>query len=150
MQKIALYIAALMMLTVVAHGDNGLVNVKSAHDVVTTANRLEKVLAAKGMKVFMRINHAQGAASVGTKLRPTELVVFGNPKVGSPLMACNQTTGIDLPQKALIWEDAQSQVWLSYNNPKYIDKRHNLAGCAKVIDKVTNALANFAKAATQP
>ncbi len=150
MKKIPIYIAALMMLSVVAHGDNGLVNVKSAHDVATTANRLEKVLAAKGMKVFMRINHAQGAASVGTKLRPTELVVFGNPKVGSPLMACNQTTGIDLPQKALIWEDAQSQVWLSYNNPKYLDKRHNLGECAKVIAKVTNALANFAKAATQP
>lgn len=150
MHRIAIYITVLMMLSAVAHGDDGLIHVKSAHDVATTADRLEKVLAAKGMKLFIRINHAQAASGVGADLRPTELIVFGNPKVGSPLMACNQTAGIDLPQKALIWEDARGQVRLSYNNPKYMEKRHGLTECAQVISKVTNALANFAQAATRP
>ena len=82
-----------------------MINVKSVHDVKTTADRLEDVLNAKGMKVFTRINHAAGAKSVGKDLRPTELVIFGNPKVGAPLMLCAQSVALDLPQKALIWED---------------------------------------------
>lgn len=130
--------------------ENGLVHVKSANDVKTTADKLEKVLKAKGMTVFNRIDHAAGAKKVGRQLRPTELVIFGNPKVGSPLMGCRQSIGIDLPQKALIWQDETGQAWFSYNRPAYLQSRHQVKGCEEVFAKVTNALGNFAKAATQP
>ena len=132
------------------YAEDGLVHVKSAHDVKTTADKLEKVLQSKGMTVFNRIDHAAGAKKVGRQLRPTELVIFGNPKVGSPLMACRQSIGIDLPQKALIWQDEAGQAWFSYNRPSYLKDRHQVKGCDEVMAKVTKALGNFAKAATQP
>jgi len=131
---------------VIAH--DGLISVGSSHTVKSTADRLEAALKAKGMTVFTRIDHAAGAQKAGKQLRPTELVIFGNPKVGTPLMQCDQRIAIDLPQKALIWEDEGGQVWLSYNDPKYLAKRHNLKGCDKVLNKVANALANFSKKAT--
>lgn len=132
------------------HANNGLISVKSAHDVNTTADRLEAVLMKKGMKVFSRIDHAAGAASVGNSLRPTQLIIFGNPKIGSVLMGCAQTIAIDLPQKALIWQDGGGQVWLSYNNPALLANRHRMAGCDPVLKKVTGALAKFAEVATSP
>ena len=128
----------------------GLNNLKSPHDVKNTADRLEAVLKEKGMTVFLRINHSEGAHKVGKKLRPTELVIFGNPKVGAPLMQCSQTVAIDLPQKALIWQDESGQVWLTYNDPQYLATRHGIGACKAALDKVQNALKNFAKAATQP
>jgi len=131
-----------------AIADNGLVQVKSAHDVATTADRLETALQAKGMKIFARINHAAGAATVGKQLPPTELVIFGNPKVGAPLMQCARSTGIDLPQKALIWQDEQGNTWFSYNDPQYLKSRHKIEGCDPVLGKVSKALGNFAAAAT--
>jgi uncharacterized protein (DUF302 family) len=140
----------LLLVTGLAQANNGLVSVKSAHDVKTTADRLEAVLKKKGMTVFNRIDHAKGAKSVGNDLRPTELIIFGNPKIGSVLMGCGQTIAIDLPQKALIWQDGGGQVWLSYNEPTELAKRHRLPGCEKVIQKVTGALGKFAGAATKP
>ena len=119
-----------------ACADSGMISIKSSHDVKVTANRLEKNLIAKGMTVFIRINHTEGAQKVGMKLRPTEVIIFGNPKVGTPLMQCGQSVAIDLPQKALIWEDETGQVWLSYNDPKYLAKRHGIKGCADVIKKM--------------
>jgi uncharacterized protein (DUF302 family) len=133
-----------------AWADTGFVNVKSNHSVKETGDRLETVLKQKGMTVFNRINHAAGAKRVGKILRPTELIIFGNPKVGAPLMQCSQTVGLDLPQKALIWEDEAGLVWFSYNSPAYLDKRHGLAKCSQVLKKVENALKNFAVAATMP
>ena len=130
--------------------ESGLINLKSSHDVKNTADRLEKVLKEKGMTVFLRINHSEGAHKVGEKLRPTELVIFGNPKVGAPLMQCSQTAAIDLPQKALIWQDEGGQVWLTYNDPQYLAMRHEIDGCKAALDKVQNALKNFAQAAAQP
>jgi len=100
------------------------------------------------MTVFIRINHAAGAKKIGKTLRPTEIVIFGNPRVGTPLMQCGQSIAIDLPQKALIWEDEKGQVWLSYNNPQYLAKRHGTQGCDGVLKKVANALGNFAAKAT--
>jgi len=128
----------------------GLINVKSSHDVKNTADRLENILKEKGMNVFLRINHTEGARKVGQELRPTELLIFGNPKVGTPLMQCSQTTAIDLPQKALVWQDESGQVWLTYNDPQYLATRHGIDGCKAVLDKVQNALKNFAKTATSP
>ncbi|MCP3896358.1 MAG: DUF302 domain-containing protein [Moraxella sp.] len=133
-----------------AIADNGLVSIKSSHDVRVTADRLEKTLKMKGMTVFARINHAEGAQKVGKKLRPTELIIFGNPKVGTPLMQCGQGVAIDLPQKALIWQDEAGQVWLSYNDPKYLAHRHSIKECDEIIKKIEKALGNFARMATMP
>ncbi len=128
----------------------GLVTTKSNHDVKTTADRLESILKEKNMTVFIRIDHAAGAEKVNKQLRPTELVIFGNPKVGTPLMQCAQSSAIDLPQKALIWEDGNREVWLSYNDPAYLVERHAIDGCDPVVKKISSALASFAQTATQP
>ncbi len=150
MRQILYTITVLFLLASLAYADNGIISVRSSHQVNVTADRLENTLKQKGMTVFIRINHAEGAQKVGKKLRPTELVVFGNPKVGTPLMQCSQTTAIDLPQKALIWEDQEGTVWFSYNDPNYLVERHGITGCDEVIKKIGNALSNFAKAATAP
>ena len=150
MRKIIFGLVGLIATTSLAFADDGMVKLKSAHDVESTANRLEKVLKAKGMTVFTRIDHALGAKKVGQTLRPTELVIFGNPKIGSKLMNCSQSVAIDLPQKALIYEDDKGQVWFAYNNPEFLANRHGLQGCEKVVDKIKGALGNFAKAATKP
>ncbi len=128
---------------------NGLIKIKSVHDVTTTMNRLETALLDKGMTIFKRINHTAGAKNVGMQLRPTELLIFGNPKIGTPLMLCSQTAALDLPQKALAYKDESGQVWLAYNDPAYMAKRHNIQGCEKPVQKVTNALAKFVRAATE-
>lgn len=149
--KLVVGILAAALLTITtAHANNGLITVKSSHDVTTTANKLEEALGNKGMNVFARIDHAKAANEISVPLRPTLLVIFGNPKVGSPLMACEQKVAIDLPQKALISEDAQGDVWLTYNDPQYLATRHEIKGCDQLIGKIGKALAHFAKAATEP
>ncbi|WP_366524923.1 DUF302 domain-containing protein [Acaryochloris sp. IP29b_bin.137] len=130
--------------------DQGIIHIRSHHTVSKTSERLVNALQAKGMTLFTRIDHAAGAQSVGQSLPPTELVVFGNPKVGTRLMQCSPTTAIDLPQKALIWRDKAGQVWLSYNDPQYLAKRHHIEGCGEVLAKIEQALSQFAQAATQP
>ncbi len=130
-------------------GDSGLVAVKSSHSVGATIDKLEKILGEKGMNVFARIDHSAGAAKADLELRPTQVLVFGNPKVGTPLMKCSQSIAIDLPQKMLAWEDESGQVWLGYNDPQYLRSRHATEGCDKVFAKVSGALANFAAAASQ-
>lgn len=150
MRRTILTIVILGFATFSAQAADGMINVKSAHDVKTTADKLENVLNNKGMTVFKRIDHAAGAERVGQQLRPTELIIFGNPKIGSKLMKCSQSIAIDLPQKALIWQDANGDVWLSYNEPNYLIHRHKTQGCEPVFVKITGALANFAKAATAP
>ena len=141
---------AIFFFASVTYADNGIISIKSSHDVKTTVDRLENILREKGMTVFIRINHAEGAQKVGKKLRPTELIIFGNPKVGTPLMQCGQSVAIDLPQKALIWQDEAGQVWLSYNDPKYLASRHSIKECGEIIKKIEKALGNFARMATMP
>ncbi len=126
---------------------DGLVHVESAYDVTQTADRLEKILQDKGMTIFNRIGHSAAAQTVGVELRATELIIFGNPKAGSPLMQCQQTVAIDLPQKALIWQDADDTVRITYNDPAYLQSRHNIQGCDKVLGKVSNILSGVSKAA---
>jgi len=125
----------------------GMVDVKSAHSVAATADRLESVLGSKGMTVFARIDHAAGAQKAGKELLPTELLIFGNPKVGTPLMLCSRSIAIDLPQKALIWQDASGDTWISYNDPQFLKLRHNTQGCDAVLNKVSMALGKFANKA---
>lgn len=103
---------------------NGLVTLPSTHDFGTTLARLVAALQAKGITIFARIDHAAGAAGVGLELRPTTLLVFGNPAAGTPLMQAAQTSGIDLPLKALVWQDADGTVRLSYNDPSWVAARH--------------------------
>lgn len=107
--------------------DDGLITVPSAHSVKDTIDRLEADLKSKGMTVFARIDHAAGAQGAGLALRPTELLIFGNAKAGTPLMQSRQTIGIDLPLKALAFEDSAGKVWLSYNDPIWLAARHGIA-----------------------
>lgn len=148
MRKLFLTLIFSTLFTASAFATEGMISIKSAHTVAVTADRLEKILGSKGMTVFKRIDHAAGAKKVGKTLRPTELVIFGNPKVGTPLMLCRQSVAIDLPQKALIWQDEAGQVWFSYNDPQYLALRHNIQGCDEVLKKVAGALGNFAKKAS--
>jgi uncharacterized protein (DUF302 family) len=133
-----------------ATADNGLVKIKSANDVPATTDKLVNALKGKGMTVFDVIDHAKGASGVGIDLPPTTLVIFGNPKVGTPLMKCSRSAAIDLPQKMLIWSDESGQTWLAYNDPVYMAKRHNVSGCDETIKKITGALAKFSGVATAP
>jgi uncharacterized protein (DUF302 family) len=150
MRRFIIILISIFLLAAPALAGYGLINMKSSHDVKKTADRLENILKEKGMTVFNRINHAEGAKKVGKTLRPTELLIFGNPKVGTPLIQCGQSVAIDLPQKALIWQDKNGQVWLSYNDPKYLASRHNILECMEVIRKIENALSKFIKTAAMP
>ena len=100
------------------------------------------------MTIFNRIKHSGSANKVGITLRETELIIFGNPKAGSPLMKCQQSIALDLPQKALIWKDENNKVWISYNDLRYLKKRHNVTGCEKVISKVEKILVTVTKSAS--
>ena len=127
----------------------GLITVASARSVKDTIDRLEADVKAKGMTVFARIDHAAGAKDAGLALRPTELLIFGSAKAGTPLMQSNQTIGIDLPLKMLAWEDAGGKVWLSYNDPGWLAARHGEpAAAANVTKAMAAALEAAAKTAT--
>ena len=121
----------------------GLTALKSPYDARETMNRFEELAKQRGLMVFARIDHAAGAAKVGKTLRPTEVLIFGNPQGGTPLMECAQTAGIDLPLKALVWEDEARQVWLGYNEAAYVAQRHGAAPCpaAGNIDTALSTLA---------
>ena len=152
-RKITLTIALITVATTgnfsVASEADGMIRIKSSHNVSTTLDKLETALTKKGMTIFKRIPHSTGAKKVGLNIRDTELLVFGNPKIGTLLMQCQQTAALDLPMKALAYEDENHQVWLAYNDPAYLAKRHHVKNCNQVINKMTKALANFTKAATQ-
>jgi uncharacterized protein (DUF302 family) len=131
------------------YADDGIIRVPSPYGANETIARLESVLKAKGMTIFTRISHSEGAQKAGFKLRPTELLVFGNPKAGTPLMLCSQSVALDLPQKALAYQDATGKVWLAYNDPGYLAARHHISGCDDAIRRITAALAAFIASATQ-
>ena len=127
----------------------GLTTIPSIYEPKETMDRLEAALKARGLTIFARIDHAAGAAEAGLPLRPTELVIFGNAKGGTPLMQADQTAGIDLPLKTLVWQDASGKAWLSYNDPAWIAERH---GLGKAVDATVAAMAGLldgaAKSAT--
>jgi len=114
-----------------------------------TMDRLVAAVTARGMAVLARIDHAGAAAKVGMELRPTEVLIFGNPKAGTPLMQKAQTLGIDLPLKALVWEDERGKTWLGYNDPVWLAARHGAdAGAEKILGAMTDVLAAVAEEAT--
>ena len=128
----------------------GLTTVESAFGPAETADRLEAAIVKRGLWVFARVDHAQGAADAGLSLRPTLLVIFGSAKVGTALMQARQTAGIDLPLKALVFEDASGRTWLSYEAPSFVAKRHSLgAETEGVLDKMSAGLEAIAHSATR-
>ena len=137
---------AVLPLSLLVHAADGVVEVKSPHSAKNTMNKLEDIVKQRGLTVFARIDHAAGAAKIGKTLRPTELLIFGNPQGGTPLMECAQSAGIDLPLKALVTEDASAQVWISYNDPVWLAQRHGAAACP-VAENLRKALAAIADAA---
>jgi len=130
---------------------DGLITIRSSFGPEDTMTRLEAEVKAKGLTVFARIDHAAGAAAVGLPLRPTDLIIFGNAKGGTPLMQQAQTIGIDLPLKALVWQDEQGVTWLSYNDPAWLAGRHGVGEPAKAaVTAMTGALHAIATKATAP
>jgi uncharacterized protein (DUF302 family) len=150
--KAALRILTALTLTAVvglAAAADGLIAVKSPHSAKATMDKLEAAAKGNGLNIFARIDHAAGAAKIGKTLLPTELLIFGNPQGGTPFMACAQSVGIDLPLKALVWEDASAQVWVGYNDPAWLAKRHGAETCA-VVPNLQKALQGLAAAAVAP
>jgi uncharacterized protein (DUF302 family) len=131
---------------------DGLITLSSSHGPKDTMDRLAAEIAARGMTIFARVDHAAGAAVVGLPLRPTELLIFGNAKGGTPLMQSEQTIGIDLPLKALVWQDASGRTWLSYNDPGWLAKRHGLGAevdpAVKAMAAALNVIATKATASS--
>lgn len=119
---------------------DGLITLPSGNGPEDTMKKLEAAVREKGLTVFAHVNHAAGAAAVGMSLRPTDLLIFGNAKGGTPLMQLDQTIGIDLPLKALVWQDASGKTWLSYDDPAWITRRHSLGSQAEATDKVLSAV----------
>ena len=155
MRKFLIVLLSLFVPLACSYDNNNLISIKANDSVKETTDRLESFLKEKGLTVFARINHAEGAKRIGKDLRPTELLIFGNPKAGTPLMQCKQTMGIDLPLKVLIWQDEKGQVWLTYNNPEYLASRHRLAGCAENVikgmgDKLSTITHKVAKPIAKP
>ena len=139
--------AVIKDMTTSVDGKKGLVTLRSNHSVKDTADKLVSIIESKGMKVFARVDHQKNAQGVDLTLRPTQMIMFGNPKSGTPLMNCEQSVAIDLPQKILISEDTDKKVWLSYNNPEYLKTRHNIKGCNTEIANIAKALNGVSKAA---
>jgi len=125
----------------------GLRTIPSQFDPNETMDRLEAAIRASGLTIFARIDHAAGAADVGLVLRPTELIIFGNARGGTPLMQSMQTVGIDLPLKAVVWEDASAKTWISYNEPGWIAQRHGVADAQPVVNKMADLLSEISKKA---
>jgi len=144
-----MFAAFLVTFSSLALATDGLVVTKSAHSVAVTMDRVETLAKQRNFAVIARINFAAGAARIGKALRPTELLIFGNPQAGAAFMQCAQTAAIDLPLKVLIWEDESAQVWLGYNDPEYLARRHGVAQCS-VVNNIHKELADLAEAALVP
>ena len=141
-------IFCLLLTSFYASAEESLITLESQYSAKETADRFESIIKRKGLTLFSRIDHKKNALGVNLKLSATEVIIFGNPKIGTLLMQCAQNVAIDLPQKVLITEDAEKRVWLSYNNPAYIKVRHNIEGCDHVINKISAVLSKLSIAAT--
>ena len=149
--KVFTLIAVICLWGVEAMAADGLITLRSLYAPKDTMDRLETEVKAKGLTIFARIDHTAGATEAGLSLRPTELLIFGNAKGGTPLMQSIQTIGIDLPLKALVWQDAFGTTWLSYNDPNWLAKRH---GLGHEVDAAVSAMATaldvIARTSTAP
>jgi uncharacterized protein (DUF302 family) len=150
MHKILTAALAVILMSSTAFADSGLIIKTSAFDVATTLDRLEAVIKKKGITIFARIDHAAGAQKIGATLAPTQLLVFGNPKLGTPMMQSSQVIGIDLPLKVLAWQGADGKVRIAYNDPAHLAKRHGIADRDAVVKKMSGALNKLTDVATKP
>ena len=126
----------------------GLIKKPSAHSVDETVSRVKVLLEKKGIRVFAHVNHQQNAQTVPLELAKVQLLVFGNPKLGTPLMQSNPTVGIDLPMKILVWENTAGKVWIAYNDPAYLAQRHGIMNREDIVKKMSTALNNIVTVAT--
>ncbi len=132
-----------------AQGADGIILVPSAHDVKTTMDKLQKALSEKGITIFARIDHAAAAKSIGQPLRPMEVLIFGNPKVGTPLMQKNAEMGLDLPLRVLVFQAENATTYIAYTDPAVLAKRYGVTEPASVIEQMTGLLKNFTAAAAK-
>ena len=139
---------SLLVFTMPTFANDHLITLPSQHSVKTTADRFVANIQEKGLTLFTRIDHAANASSVDLKLPATEVILFGNPNAGTKLMQCAPTMAIDLPQKVLVWEDADKQVWLAYPNPAFLQELHAIEGCDPILEKISGLLAALAASAT--
>ena len=137
------------MVVTPAESAGGLVTKRSQYSATETMNRLERAVAERDLVVIARVDHAGAAQKVGMVLRPTQLLIFGNPKAGTPLMQGAQSVGIDLPLKALAWEDETGQVWIAYNDPAWMAARHDVKDRAELVKALTDTLEALTDAAVK-
>ena len=149
MRALMLLVATLILSNAV-HADSKMITKQSSHSVAITMDRLEAVVKEKGIAVVARVDHAGAAQKVGLPLKPTQLLIFGNPKLGTPLMQSNPQAGLDLPLKALVWEDAAGAVWLGYTAPADLAARHQIGNRAEVVKKMGEVLDALTTQATKP
>jgi uncharacterized protein (DUF302 family) len=150
MRRILLAVCVFALSAISALASDGMVRKQSPHDVPTTMDRLEAALTERGIKVVARIDHAKAAIGAELELRPTVLLVFGNPKLGTPLMQASPEMAIDLPMKVIAWEDDSGQTWIAYTDPAYLKARHGVEGKDKVFETMTGALGKITDAVVQP
>lgn len=140
MKRIILGLFISSMLSLSAAAETGIITVASNHSVQTTLDRLTEIMTSKGITIFARVDHEAGAKKIGTEMAPTQLLLFGNPKLGTPLMMSSRTIGIDLPLKALAWRDDDGKVWVSYNDPAFLKARHEMSDRDPVFEKMAGVL----------
>ena len=139
----------LVLLSLPAFAGDGITRKQSAYSAAETLDRLEKILKEKGITVFTRVDHGAGAAKAGIEMPPTQLLIFGNPKLGSPLMKANRTIGLDLPMKALAYTDDEGNTWLAYVNPETLKTRNAIEGKDEIFAKMAGALDKLTSAAVK-
>lgn len=148
MKRVLIFLLLSLTVPLTALADvDGLVKKSSPYGVDETLDRLQNVLESKGITIALRWNHGENAENVDIPMRDTQVLIFGNPNLGSHFMTSAQTSGIDLPMKALAWRDQDDDVWLAYNDPAYIASRHGIDDREEVLNKMSNALDNLTSAA---
>ena len=150
MFKNLILLISTLFFTMTSHAESNIVNKKSHYDVPTTVQRFEAALAEKGIKLTALVNHTDAGKMVGMPIRETQLLIFGNPKLGSALMQSEQLIGLDLPLKALVWEDNRGDTWVSYYPPKVLAQRYGIKDQDTVVKKMTAVLSELTAKATQP
>lgn len=140
MNKAGSLLLATLLFSAPLYAGNDFITKKSGNSVAVSMDRLENSLKQRGVGIVARVDHTGAAEKAGLILRPTQVLIFGNPKLGTPLMHSRQQIGLDLPLKVLAWEDAKGQTWLTYENPKSMTQRHNVKEPAEIIKKITGVL----------
>ena len=144
------FLIPLLLLATAAPGESGLIKKPSGIGVQATLDRLEDSVRKKGFTVFARIDHAAGAAKAGQSLRPTQVLIFGNPKIGTALLSSQQSIGLDLPIRVAAWETEDGQTWIGYNDPEYLVHRHQIGDRAEIVKNMRGALQALTDAAANP